>query len=85
MIDLATATHSWEAVGVIASVAVAAAGGAARWVGKKVDQVGEHLERQDDEINALGQRVARLEGIEKLARDELVQQLVRTRRRPRPQ
>lgn len=63
------ASVNWDAVGVISSVVLLCTGGIFKviWrsqdkLGHKLDQVGEHLDKQDTLVDDTRSRVARIEG-----------------------
>lgn len=72
----AVSAIDWQAVAALAAVAALVG----RYVGGKIDAVGEHLERQDHQLDGLAERVSRLEGYERLNRMEGLERLGEMRR-----
>ena len=70
MLAIVHTAINWEAVGVITATVLTVVGGVGKAIAsktaqldKKLDLIGEHLERQDEAKAKLAERVAHIEGV----------------------
>lgn len=64
---------NWQAVGTLSGITITALGAIAKYIGNKLDQVGEHLAHQDKRGNRMESRLVRLEstlGLAPLPRED---------------
>jgi len=67
------ATINWTAAGVIVGALTGPLAWAAKFVGRKIDQIGEHLAQQDVRGNRMDRRMMRVEmklGMDPLRRND---------------
>jgi hypothetical protein len=55
------ATINWTAVSALAGIISVPGGAIARWLGRKLDAIGEHLAHQDQRGNRMDRRMMRVE------------------------